>query len=206
MSEIERMEKKKMLLVLDIETTNFFNKGGKIVEIGIVSLNLNTFEILPIFNKIVREKGFNIKDSQPPHGWIFKNSTLTFEQCLNAELLGYHIFLLNMLFARYPVTAYNKKFDFEFFRSRDIQIPYECPDPMECATNYLKLPPTQKMKYAGYGDQFKWPSVQEAWDKLMSSSIKEPHRAGKDSLMEAAIISKLYKKGAYDFVISKNKS
>ena len=157
-AEIEEMEKRKVLLVLDIETTNFFNKGGKIVEIGIASLNLNTFEILPIFDKVVREEGLSIEDSEDPHGWIFKNSTLTFDECLNAELLGYHIFLLNLLFQKYPVTAYNKKFDFTFLRDRGIKIPYECPDPMEQATPFLKLPPTQRMKYAGHGDQCcSWP-------------------------------------------------
>lgn len=203
--EIERLKKKKYLLVLDIETTNFFDKGGKIVEIGIVSLNLKTFEILPIFNEIVKEEGFNIKDSQSPNGWIFKNSDLTFEECLSAQPLTSYIFLLNALFQNNPVTAYNKQFDFGFLRSRGIEIPYESPDPMDIAENHLKIPPTQKMIYAGYGNKFKRPSVQECWDRIMDKSIKEPHRAGKDSLMEAAIISKLYQKGVYKFDIKYTK-
>jgi DNA polymerase III epsilon subunit-like protein len=204
--EIERMKKRGILLVLDIETTNFFNKGGKIVEIGIASLNLKTFDMLLIFNEVVKEEGFNIADSQYPNGWIFENSTLTFEECLKAPALGYHIFLLNALFKQYPVTAFNKQFDFQFLRDRDIKIPYECPDPMICSTDYFKLPPTQKMVYAGHGDSYKWPSVQEAWDKLMVSSVKEPHRGGKDCLMEAKIISKLYQKGIFKFDISKRKT
>ena len=48
----------KEIVVVDIETSGFQPKGGLIVEVGIVSLNLGTRIITDQFNEIVQEDGF----------------------------------------------------------------------------------------------------------------------------------------------------
>jgi DNA polymerase III epsilon subunit-like protein len=40
--------------IVDIETTGFLNQGGKIVEIGIVELNISTGERKVLFESGVR--------------------------------------------------------------------------------------------------------------------------------------------------------
>ena len=50
---------KKIILVVDIETTGFLNQGGKIVEIGIVKIDLNTGYIVPAYSSLIKEKGFD---------------------------------------------------------------------------------------------------------------------------------------------------
>lgn len=42
----------KKILVLDLETTGFLNENGKIVEIGIVELDLDTGDCKIIYNQV----------------------------------------------------------------------------------------------------------------------------------------------------------
>ena len=44
------------ILIIDIETTGFLQKGGKIVEVGISKLNLNEGKVEVIFDKRCFEK------------------------------------------------------------------------------------------------------------------------------------------------------
>jgi len=184
------------ILVLDIETTGFLPRSDKIVEIGIVLLDLETNTIETIFNEVIKEDGFE-KNKKTKNAWIFKNSSLLYSSCLFAQNFSKYKSLLNLLFQHYYVTAYNKKFDFGFLKARGIKIPNEYPDPMKVATKVLKLPATQKMINAGYGEKFKTASVQEAYTFLFKGEKIEPHRAGEDAIMEAEIIKKLYELGEY---------
>ena len=69
----------KEILVLDIETTGFLNQGGKIVEIGIVKLDLDSGAITPAYNSLIKEDGLNASHTRNGFGWIFQNSDLDFE-------------------------------------------------------------------------------------------------------------------------------
>ena len=80
----------KTILVVDIETTGFLNQGGKIVEIGIVKLDLDNGNITPAFSSLINEDGFNIKHTQGKFGWIFKNSDLEFADVMQAPSLESH--------------------------------------------------------------------------------------------------------------------
>jgi len=186
----------KELLVLDIETTGVNHRTSKIVEIGIVHLNLNDGVITPIFNEIIKEKGFG-KNKNDVNTWIFENSNLSYSDCLLGKNILEYKNLLNLLFKHYYVTAYNKKFDFTFLKSRGIKIPYEYPDPMLSSTRVLKIPPTKKMINVGLGNRFKTASVQETYRFLFDSNKIEPHRAGEDAIMEAEIVKKLYDLNEY---------
>ena len=173
------MEEKKILIV-DIETTNFLQRGGLIVEVGIVELDLNTGEAKIVYDELVKEEGL---DGTHGDAWIFNNSDLKFIDCMKAKPLDKE--RIQLILDKYPATAYNKKFDFDFLRSRELEVKeLECP--MVLATDVCKIPNVNK---AG----FKWPSVQEAWAIIVKEDYTEAHRGADDALHEARIVYELYK-------------
>jgi len=186
-------EPKPTIAIVDIETTGFLNQKGLIVEIGIVSLNLNTGEIKEEFGSLVREASLNPVHAKPPYGWIFSNSTLTYEDVAKAPLLVDQFQKIQDVFDKYPVglTAYNAAFDLPFLRSRSFTFkPLPCP--MLAATPVVNLPPNPGRSTP------KWPKVEEAWDFLFGDTgYIESHRALDDARHEAEIVYELYKRGKY---------
>lgn len=184
--EIRTKEQTMIIGIIDIETTDWLPKGGKIVEIGIASLNIETGEIKEVFGSVCREPGLTAKDH---NAWIFQNSDLTVEQVRNAPLLSdlqgeiqQHIGHFN------AVTAYNKAFDFDYLRDRGFTITGEWPCPMLAATPVCKLP--------GRRGGYKWPSVEECWRHLFPDRpYTELHRGLDDAMREAEIIRELHRLG-----------
>jgi len=171
----------KMVYVIDIETDHLEPDCGSIVEIGIVSLNLESGKIIPMFNSVVRERGYIYKQ-----GWIFENSSLLYEEVRNAPRLNNYYNRLQRLFSKAFFTAFNQKFDFEWLESRDFEFPFKWLDPMLILTPIMKLP------HHYYTN--KYPSVEEAYFFLFEEKIKEPHRALEDATIEARIIRKMIEK------------
>ena len=77
----------KEIAIVDIETSGFQDKGGLIVEIGIVGLNLETGVVTDEFDSIVKEDGFDEGHSNHPYGWVFQNSDLRYGDVLIANNL-----------------------------------------------------------------------------------------------------------------------
>jgi len=173
--------------IVDIETTDFFKRGGLILEVGIVELDIETGETKIIYDELVREEGFGQKHE---NSWIFNNSDLTYKGMSDAQPLD--IETIQKIFDKYYVTAYNKVFDFEFLRDRGINIEKELPCPMLFATRVCKIP--------GYLGSYKWPKVQESWDFLFGKDTNylEEHRGADDAMHEAKIVYELYKKHNFD--------
>ena len=73
------------ILVIDIETTGFLNKGGKIVEIGIVELDLQTGAKDIIYDQIVHE--FGTTKEEVKKAWIIENSSLTLKDVVMSPTL-----------------------------------------------------------------------------------------------------------------------
>lgn len=181
------------IAIVDIETTGFLNQKGLIVEIGIVSLNLNNGEIQHEFSSLVREHSFNPAHAKPPYGWIFDNSSLSYSEIETAPLMTSIFDDIQQTINRFPagITAYNAAFDLPFLKSRSFTFK-GLPCPMLAATPVVNLPP------AGRGRTAKWPKVQEAWDFLFGNTgYVETHRALDDAVHEAEIVYELYKRGAY---------
>lgn len=177
------------ILVLDIETTGFLGQGGSIVEIGIVELNLDNGEVKPVFDSLLQEKILTAKHRK---AWIFDNSSLTVEEVRNAPSAEAILPKVQEILNLYPLgcTAFNKRFDFDFLKSRDLTIPKELPCPMLLATPHCKLP-------GKYGD-YKWPKVEEAWQHFFPDvEYIEEHRGYDDALHEAKIVYELYKMGVF---------
>lgn len=179
------------ILVLDIETTGFQNQGGSIVEIGIVSLNLDTGEIKEVFNSLLREDILTAKHREEPYGWIFRNSDLTVDEVRKALPADNVFDEVQKILDSYPLgcTAYNNKFDFGFLRDRGIKIK-SLPCPMMLSTDICKIP--------GRFDSYKWPSVEEAFAFFFpEEEYKEKHRGLDDAKHEAMIVYKLYQDGVF---------
>ena len=179
------------ILVLDIETTGFFNQGGSIVEIGIVELNLNTGKIREVFNSLLREDILTARHREEPFGWIFRNSSLKVESVRSAPPADSVFYDVQNILDQYPLgcTAYNKSFDFGFLKDRGLKIT-ELPCPMLLATDVLQIP--------GRNGSYKWPSVQEAYDYFFpDEEYVEIHRGGDDAAHEAEIVYALFKMGVF---------
>jgi len=173
--------------IVDIETTGFLGQGASIVEIGIAGLDTRTGEINKLFHSLCREDGFSEKDSV---AWIFQNSDLTMEAVLEAPTLDeIKDGIQAVLHSTDANTAYNKKFDFDFLRSRGFDIGRELPCPMLLSTPICKCPP---FRYGTY----KWPKVEEAWRFYFPDApYMEAHRGLDDALHEARIVFELFRRG-----------
>ncbi len=183
------------ILIIDIETTNFFKDGGAIVEVGIVSLDLETGEREIVFDSVCREKILSEKHRKPPFGWIFWNSDLTVEEVRAAPDLTELKVDIQRIIDSYPlgVTAYNRNFDVHFLQSRGFSFPRLLPCPMKLATPICKLPSPHLHR-----EPYKWPSVEEAWKHFFPDMpYKEAHRGADDAMHEAMIVWELYQRGVF---------
>jgi DNA polymerase III epsilon subunit-like protein len=180
------------ILIIDIETTGFLNQGGKIVEVGIISLNLETGEKKILFDSLVHERPITLAEVEK--SWIVVNGYLTVENIRNSEELKNKIPEIKEIINSYPngATAFNKSFDFDFLKSRGINFPKELPCPMILSTDVCKLPNRN-----GY-DSYKWPKVEEAWKHFYPEiEYVELHRGADDAFHEADIVLALYKLGIF---------
>jgi len=178
----------KLIGVVDIETTGFINQGGLIVEIGIVSLDLDTGEVKEVFNSVVKEEGFSEKHLEKPYGWIFQNSDLTYDEVINAPYLENLLPQIQEICDSFELglTAYNKAFDFTYLKDRGLNFK-ELNCIMLRATPIVNLPPNP-----GFSEP-KWPNVEEAWAFFFPDRpYVEKHRASDDALHEAEIAYQIH--------------
>ena len=180
------------ILVVDIETSGFDLVKDVIFEIGIVQLDLETGDIVKLFDEPVREPHLcgNHRDA-----WIFSNSDMTPEYVRNAQPLENYRNILNDIFSNEGLngmTAFNRNFDFGFLKHRKFKLPKPLPCPMLLSTDILKI----KNTYGRRG--YKWPSAQEAWDYYFPNEpYVEKHRGADDARIEAKIIYEMYKRGIF---------
>lgn len=180
------------ILVIDIKTTNSLNNKGKIVEVGMVELNLSNGKIKTIFSEVCHEKEITKKDCE--NSWIVKNSTLTVELIRKSRRFDIIKPEIQKIINTYPLgcTMYNNVFDFCFLVDRSFVFIKKLPCPMILSTNILKLPP--KTGKTGY----KWPNLDEAYNYFFPEErYTELHRAADDAFHGAKIIYQLCKLGVY---------
>jgi DNA polymerase-3 subunit epsilon len=180
----------KKILILDIETTGFLNEGGKIVEIGIVELDLDSGKKQIIFSEVCHESGISLDEIN--NSWIVKNSDINIELIKFSENLERKKKRIQSILDSYPLgaTAFNNAFDFGFLESRGFVFPKKLDCPMKLATNICKLPSPR----GGY----KWPKVEEAHLFFFGDvGYVETHRGADDAFYEADIVLELYKTGIF---------
>ncbi|MDA3836560.1 MAG: exonuclease domain-containing protein [Nanoarchaeota archaeon] len=176
------------IAVVDIETTGFSHDNDCIVEIGIVELCLETGQKNVLYDEIIKEK--HLEDYHK-RSWIFENSDLSHEDVLmRGKAFGREKGKIQNILQCYRVTAYNKKFDFSFLKSRGILFD-ELQCPMIAATSVCCIPNKN-------GRGHKWPKVPEAhYHFFGDEDYIEKHRALSDAMDEADIVYELYKLGEF---------
>jgi DNA polymerase III alpha subunit (gram-positive type) len=180
----------KEICVLDLETTSLDPRDGMIVEIGIVSLDLDTGKKKVVYDEITREG-----DDIPLNAWVFDNTSLTREMVKNGLDNDVWMPQVQAILDKFPVVAWNTQFDFSFLDDRLIDYdPLPCP--MKTVTEIVGLNGT-------HGGGYKWPKFQEAWDYYQPDGLrgkyyKETHRALDDAWHEAVLINHLYKVGHWN--------
>lgn len=181
------------ILILDIETTGFQNQGGKIVEVGIVELDLSNGERKIIFDEVTHEDGITLGEVQ--NAWIIQNSDLTMEAIRHSKNLKHYKQEIQTILDSYPhgATAFNNDFDFNFLKSRGFIFPNELDCPMKLSTDILKLP----SRHPSHG-KYKFPKVQEAYDHFFGKTeYIELHRGADDAYHEAEIVYELFKRNVF---------
>lgn len=179
------------ILIIDIETTGWLKSGGKIVEVGIVALDLNTGARDILFDEVVHERP--ILKTEVEKSWIIKNSTLTVADIQNSKRLQLHQPTIQSILNRPNAgcTAFNNVFDFDYMEDRGFVFPRKLACPMKLLTPIMKL---SKKKGSGY----KWPSVEEAYKYFFpNSNYVELHRGADDAVHEAAIVHEMYKRNIF---------
>lgn len=178
------------ILIIDIETTGFLNSGGKIVEVGIVELDLTNGDKKIIFDYVCHEKG--ITPDEIRNSWIVKNSTLTFEQIKYSKDFNTLKGKIQQIINDYPAgaTAFNNDFDFGFLENRGIIFKKKLDCPMKLSTDICKI----EKPTGGY----KWPKVEEAHKFFFGEvGYVEAHRGADDAFHEADIVYKLFEMGVF---------
>lgn len=142
-----------------------------------------------------------------PHGWYSempaesqKAHGITFERALAEGVpLIQALRKFNALLRKAQVSVcHNKSFDQKLIRvawTRTNMWPGEFgTDPFansECTlaltTPIIRLPPTERMKAAGRGKQFKSPSLSEAYEFFFGEKFENAHDAGADTLACAKV-------------------
>lgn len=179
------------IAIIDIETTDFLSRNGKIVEVGIVELDLLTGERKIVFDKVCHERPITLDEVQ--NSWIVGNSDLTVEQIRDSPQLKEIGFEIQSIINSYEngCTAFNNAFDFGFMENRGFVFPKKLACPMKLATDICKIP-----KAKGFG--YKWPNVEEAHRYFFGDvGFVEKHRGADDAYQEAAIVYELYKMGIF---------
>lgn len=178
------------ILVIDIETTGFLDQGGKIVEVGIVELDIKTGKKKIVFDSVVHEKP--ISKEEVERSWIVKNGYMNADEIRHSPELKTKIPQIQQIINKYPLgaTAYNNQFDFGFLENRGIKIKKKLPCPMLLSTDICKIP-------GPYGN--KWPKVQEAWEFFFGkdTGYDEKHRGADDAFHESDIVYELIKRGVF---------
>ena len=168
------------ILVVDLETTGFIAKIDAIVEIGIALVDTETKNIELVFDHVVKDKKFNY--NRHKNSWIFKNTTLTPEDVIEAKSLDYYFDEIQDLFDKYKMTAYNKSFDVNFLKAVGFKV-----NDIKC----LMKTATQYSTYKDKNGKIKKPSVVEIYNQFFMSDgnvYVEEHRAGSDAKDEAKIL------------------
>ena len=184
--------------IIDIETTGWQKAGGKIVEVGIVSVNLRTGEIKTIFDEVTHEKPYTKKDKPLTKAyvdscWIVNNSTLTTEMIQKSRQLIWMKPKIQEIINSFELgmTAYNIKFDRDYMESRGFVFPVLLDCLMEVSKHICKIP-AKNLKYGKY----KNPKAEEAIRIICKDeNFIEDHRGASDAYHEGRVALELFKMG-----------
>lgn len=176
------------ILVVDIETTGFLGSGGCIVELGAVSLDMETGVIEVVYDKVFNP---GLEREELEKSWIVSNGYMSAETILAGIKFDDEREAIQAIVDIYDgVTAFNRNFDIQFLEVYGIKFAKLTPCPMLLSTPICKLPSRRGV--------FKWPNAEEAYKHFYpESEYVEKHRGADDAMHEAEIIYAMHKNGQY---------
>ena len=177
------------ILVLDIETTGYTPKN-KIVEIGIVSLDLLNGNIETLFDELIKEDSLTL--TELANSWIIANSDMKIEDVWAAKNLQHYFEQIQKIINEHPLgmTAFKKTFDFAFFADRGFEIPVQLKCPMKLSRDIVKA--------LDKNGRTKNPTAEDAYRHFYpGENYIEKHRGADDAKHEAKIVYALYKRGVF---------
>ena len=180
------------ILVLDIETSGFL-PYGRIVEIGIIELDVITGEKKVLFDELCNHPSLTAEVLEKD--WICQNGYIKKEDILKALNLEEFKTDIQYILDSYPLgaTAFNNQFDFGFMEADGFKFPKKLGCPMKLSTDLCKFPKTGKAAFYG---GYKWPNVEEAYFHFFGKTdYVELHRGADDAFHEADIVFELIKMG-----------
>jgi DNA polymerase III epsilon subunit-like protein len=178
----------RLIYVLDLETDSVDYRYCNILEIGISAVDLQFNVIFPVLDVIIKPD-MCVSDNC----WVFQNSNPPLSnEILHKEGISLKEVapFLQKFLDEFTITSFNQDFDLRVLENCGFTISKRYYDPMVVLTYIMKIP------HEYYG--LKWPSMVEAYHFLFGEWIREPHRALLDSLLEARIILKMYRRGYFN--------
>ena len=177
--------------VIDIETTGFSKKFDKIVEIGVVELDINTKERKILFNSPIYERGVETFEEND----IFSKINISYEEVLKAPALEYLQESLQIIFDNYRVTAYNINFDLKFLENRGFSFPRKLKDIMKHVREII--PKNRKFNFQDAYQYMYNLEENSGGNYIKDSNYIQQHQAIDDAIYEAGLLNFLYHEFSY---------
>lgn len=187
------------ILVLDLETTglNGYEKGDKVLSVGIARLDLNTMKLYPVFYTAI----YQDLDEKDRKCWLFKKGHMDPEEVTNSpfgEVCAGEI--IADIIEGETVTTYNTAFDLDAFLDPwmdkvilESKLYFRAPCIMKACTQVPEIPRTM------HEDGSCWPSLLSSYAKLCEpKEIRQTHNALDDAMMAGKVLRELIRRGLYD--------
>lgn len=192
------------VLVLDIETTglNGYEKGDKVLSVGIVRLDLKAMNLYPVFYTAI----YQDLDEKDCECWLFKNGHMDPEEATNSpfgEVCAAEI-IADIIEDEF-VTTYNTAFDLDAFLdpwmdkvASVAKLYLRAPCIMKACTQVPEIPRTM------HEDGTEWPSLSASYNILCQQRIAQrrtplhQHNALDDAIMAGEVLMELIRRGLYD--------
>ncbi|KKM71341.1 hypothetical protein LCGC14_1431560, partial [marine sediment metagenome] len=174
------------VIVIDIETTGFDSSVDKIIEIGIIEVNLKTKERKVLFNSPIYEEGVDLhKNSE-----FFKMSSLDYSNITDYPSLEFLENTLQFIFDNIRITSFNMNFDLGFLESRGFLFPKKLQDLM---THTRKIMPKGKKYNFEYAYRFLFNSSKNKESNYLSDpDYRQQHHAIDDAIYGVELLDLLY--------------
>lgn len=187
------------VLVLDIETTglNGYEKGDKVLSVGIARLDFAVMKLYPIFYTAI----YQDLDEKDYKCWLFRNGHMDPEEVTNSpfgEVCAGEI--IADIIEGETVTTYNTAFDLDKFLDPwmdetilESKLYFRAPCIMKACTQVPEIPRTM------HEDGTCWPSLLSSYAKLCEpKEIRQTHNALDDAMMAGEVLLELIRRGLYD--------
>ncbi len=190
----------KEIFVIDTETTGLNSfPSDFILEIGIVKVDLEKREAKRVFSScinwfsLVKNKSeYKQLERKINSSWIIENSSLTLQDIKKSPGVNEIVQHVSKILDNKIVTSYNTQFDFWKFLNKD---PWKLDEIYKELFPCLMLKATPVCKLPGYYDEYKYPTLQQAFDMLVRERIPkdlELHRALSDTWLASQVLLALY--------------